>query len=291
MENHIVQRHHKHLTGGIKAALAALAVLAVAVAPALADPSKGGNLGNPGIAPPQSHFRGLTYSEWSAEWFQWVFSLPSTHHPLLDTAECSAGQTDKVWFIDGTHGSPFPSGGRHCTIPAGTALFLALAARNQDNEGCSSVDDTRIERTSSTEPELRAFAHDALDSFLGSRRIVIDGVDVHGLPKCDPDHPTTCNSPYRVQSPVFDYTVPAFDNLLILDDGNCYKNPMGTGAPYTAHGAVADGVFVMIKPLEVGEHTVQFGLPDPTTGEPNRLYNITVTRARHDDDGGGDDDE
>jgi hypothetical protein len=272
--------YQKHLIAGITFALAALALLLAAVWPALASPNSVGNLGNPSIAPPQSHFRGLSYSEWAAAWFQWVFSLPSDHHPLLDTADCSAGQTGNVWFIDGTHGSPFPSSGRHCTIPAGTALFLSLASRNQDNEGCS-ADDARIERTSDKESVLRMKAHDILNGFLGSRRIVIDGVDVHGLPACDyPDHPATCNSPYRVQSPVFDYTVPALNNLLIIDDGACYDDPYGDHTtPYTALGAVADGVFVMIKPLSVGEHTIEFGLPDPATGTHTRLYFITVTGA------------
>ena len=280
MTTHLTSIHQRHRTPGIGCALAALTLLlAASVWPALAGPNDGGNLGNPSIAPPQSHFRGLSYSDWAAAWFQWVFSLPSNHHPLFDTADCSAGQTGDVWFIDGTHGSPFPSSGRHCTIPPGTALFLSLAGRNQDNEGCS-ADSTSIERTADTDSELRTKAHDALNSFLGSRRIVIDGVDVHGLPVCDPDHPMTCDSPYRVQSPTFDYTVPALNNLLIIDDGACYDDPYGDQTtPYTALGAVADGVFVMIKPLSVGEHTIQFGLPDPATGKPNRLYFISVTGA------------
>jgi hypothetical protein len=230
-----------------------------------------GNLGNPPIAPPQSQFFGQTYSEWSAAWFRWVYSLPSTAHPLLDTAECSAGQTGDVWFIGGTRGpNPFPPLGRNCTIPAGTALFLALAANQWDNEACGA---SGIQRTTFTESQLRMFAYNNLNGFLGSRGIEIDGVDVQGLPACDPSNPSTCQSPYRVQSPVYNYTVPAFDNLLILDDGACYNNPSGTGAPYTALGAVADGVYVMIKPLPVGQHTIRFG-PLPAL---SRLYHITVT--------------
>ena len=83
-----------------------------------------------------------------------------------------------------------------------------------------------------------------------------------------------------MQSPVFDYTVPALDNLLLIDDGACYNDPYGDGTtPYTAQGVVADGVFVMIEPLSVGEHTLEFGLLDSTTGKPNRLYFITVSGA------------
>jgi len=266
MKTHIESTHQNRLTGGIELALAAFALLLTAAAPALAGH---GNVGNPQIAPPQSHFRGQSYGEWAAAYFQWVYSLPVTAHPLFDTADCSAGQTGNVWFIDGTHGQPFPPAGRDCTIQAGTAIFLALAATFQDNEACNG---NVIQRTSFTESELRAMAYTNFNNFLGHRGIVIDGVTVLGLPDCDPSDPSTCQTPYRVQSPVFDYTVPAFDNILIGDDGPCYDNPTGNGEPYTARGVVADGVFVMIKPLPVGEHIFQFG-PLPAL---SRLYRITV---------------
>ena len=48
----------------------------VALVPGLAIVSHAmageGNVGNTQIAPPQSHFHGQTYGEWSAAWFQWV---------------------------------------------------------------------------------------------------------------------------------------------------------------------------------------------------------------------------
>jgi len=270
MKTHTGSTHQSRLTGGIERALAAIALLLATAAPALAGQ---GNVGNPGIAPPQSHFRGQSYAEWSAAYFEWVYSLPVDRHPLFDTAPCSEGQTGNVWFIDGTHGTPFPPAGRDCTIPAGTALFLSLAARNQENEnGC---DGDVIQRTDYDEAELRAMAHDGLNGFLGSRGIVIDGVQVLGLPACDPSNPSTCESPYRVQSPVFDYTVPLHNSILVGDYGPCYDSPPRT-EPYTVQGVVADGVYVMIKPLPVGEHILQFGpLPAPG-GSFSRLYRITV---------------
>lgn len=260
--------------------IAALALLLAGVAPALAGPGNVGNLGNPAIAPPQSHFRGLTYSEWSAAWFQWAYSLPFTDHPLFDTADCSEGQTGNVWFIDGTRGAAgFPPAGRNCTIPAGTALFLALRAAYADNEGCDPTG-TTIQRTSLDESQLRDIIGNIVTHILGTRGIVIDGVEVQGLLVSDPATGgliTDPNTPYRVQSPVYNYTIPALDNLLILDDGPCYSNPPAADLPgLTVHGAVADGVYVMIKPLSVGHHTIKFGRLDPTTGEPVQLYNITV---------------
>jgi len=254
-------------------ALVAIALLLGAVAPTVgAIPP--GNLGNPSIAPPQSSFRGHTYSEWSAGFFKWVYSLPVTSHPLFDNTNCSTGQTGNVWFIDGKRGgdAPFPSEGRNCTIPPSTALFLAVAARNQDNTHCNG---STIEPTNDPVSVLRFKAAVNLDSFLDTRVVIIDGVNVNGLPACNPANPVTCQSPYRVQSPVFTYNVPAFDNLLIDDSGSCYSNPNNDGAPYNVPGNVADGLYVMIKPLNTGKHTLRFG-PIGPDGLPTRLYNITV---------------
>jgi len=61
---------------------------------------------NPRIASPKHKYNGLTYSRWSAKWFQHVNSFPLTHSPLThspltDTADCSLGQKGAVWFIEG----------------------------------------------------------------------------------------------------------------------------------------------------------------------------------------------
>src|SRR5690242_15482225 len=54
---------------------------------------------NPGVIPVNASPYGATYGEWSARWWQWAFSLPVDHHPLFDTADCSAGQSGPVWFL------------------------------------------------------------------------------------------------------------------------------------------------------------------------------------------------
>lgn len=269
------QASKKHISGVVSLAVAAL--LLGNLGPAVGGQ---GNVNNPNIVPPQSHYRGQTYSEWSAEWWEWVYSLPVTNHPLFDNADCSTGQRGDVWFIDGKRGGdePFPPGGRNCTIPPDTALFLAVAARNQDNGNCNG---STIQPTNDSVPVLRAKAYENLNSFLDTRVVTIDGVPVNGLPSCDPTSPDTCRSAYRVQSPVFTYNhVPAFNNLLIDDYGDCYRDPKGDGSSFKVQGAVADGVYLMIKPLNPGEHKLRFG-PIGSDGLPTRLYNITVKPFKH----------
>jgi hypothetical protein len=263
MNIHVTSKYHEHLTAGIRSALVALTLLVAAVVPALAGP---GNLGNPGIAPPQSHFRGQTYSEWSAAWFQWVMSLPSTHHPLFDIpgVDCSEGQIGKVWFIGGALFANHAVN-RSCTIPAGTALFLNITANGPvDNTNCTG---TFVDPTHFSIDKLRDFADHSLDSLLldGRGFCNIDGVDVQGLSGLDP--------PYRVQSPVFSYSVPAADNLLERIDGACYRN--APASDRTVDEAVADGVYVMIQPLPIGVHTIVFG--KDFGGGARHTYHITVT--------------
>jgi hypothetical protein len=70
----------------------------------------------------------------------------------------------------------------------------------------------------------------------------IDGRPVQGLE--DP-----INTPYRVQSPVFSFTLPDEDNLYQF---------FGFDVSGTIEPAVADGIFLMLAPLSVGEHTIHF---------------------------------
>src|SRR5262249_7983648 len=68
---------------------------------------------------------GNTYGEWSAQWWQWVLSIPAATNPNLDTtgANCGMGQAGPVWFLAGAFGGTFT---RFCTVPAGKALFFAI---------------------------------------------------------------------------------------------------------------------------------------------------------------------
>jgi hypothetical protein len=264
--------------------LAVLIGLSLVVVPAWAQDNPG-NLGNPGIVPPQASFGGQTYSEWVASLFQWVFSIQATppaftDHPLFDAADCmvgtpkgcSIGQSGNVWFLDGRLGSG-GSVNRCCTIPAGTALFLMITGSEFDNASCDPTD-TFVQLTSFTEDQLRGFAAVSVDGLLsggmdhmsGRGQCVIDGRPVQNLPGPNPSTPT---SPYRVQSPKFDYTLPPLNNLDVLIDGNCYQRP--PVADLTVVGAVADGLFVLIEPLPVGVHHIVFGR------ELSRQYFITVS--------------
>ncbi len=218
---------------------------------------------NPGVLPPHSHAFGMTYGEWSAAWWQWAFSLPVDAHPLFDTADCSQGQSGKVFFLGGTFVTTVnPSGtvvgvaNRNCTVPAGKALFFPII-----NTECST-----LEGNGTTDAELRECAKFFQDHAIDLEG-TIDGVPLQNLES------------YRVQSPLFTYGPLPDNNVLQF-----------FGIPGADEGAtspsVADGVYLLLAPLSVGNHTLHFsggqsfskaaGDPFDFEFELDVTYNLTV---------------
>lgn len=83
-------------------------------------------------------------SQLSAEWWQWVYSIPQPYtadaalsNPLLDTsgAYCMVGQRGAVWFLAGTGGSGQVK--RSCSIPEGASIFFpVINFVNVNTPGC-----------------------------------------------------------------------------------------------------------------------------------------------------------
>ncbi len=202
--------------------------------------------------------------------------MPVDDHPLYDTADCSAGQSGKVWFLGGTY-TPIPVEGgskgdveRDCTVPTGTALFFPVinseaATLEGDGEG---------------DVELRAKAKYYQDH-ARDLYATVDGVFVNNLEN------------YRVQSPLSQYG-PLPVNSITCDsfatpDTDCtdpYSDPFDT----ESSDFVGDGVYLMLPPLPVGKHTITFGgqaVYSIAGGDPfdftftlDAVYYITVVPGR-----------
>jgi len=172
------------------------------------------------VVPPNSNAYGSKFSEWSAQWWQYVLSIPASENPLFDPdgSRCAIGQRGPVWFLFGWFGPGAAM--RTCSVPDGTALFFPVL---------NVVD---VNTTTQTAPDLRAETAPCLDATT-LLSVTVDGVSVPDLRK-----------KFRVQSEVFDITLPA-DNLFGLDPG-------------TYSPAIDDGFYVMLRPLGVGPHTVRF---------------------------------
>ena len=189
------------------------------------------------LMPPHSSAHGATAGEWSVRWNLWADSLPVDHHPLFDTADCSAGQSGDVWFLGGTFTTITGEDGvvrgvanRDCTIPPGKALFFPIVA----------AETSTLEGNGETEEELRelvVYFADHIDP--DALFCIVDGVAANDLIE------------FRTESRLFEYG-PLPENNLLQFFG--FDAPAGSTSP-----AVSDGVFVMVKPLSAGKHTIHFG--------------------------------
>ena len=207
--------------------LVALAFLPVV---ALPFPAAADNGLTSKVITPDFVIAGRTYGEWTAAWWQWTLSIPVSSHPLFDKGNCTTGQTGQVFFLGGkfcSTGDPTcnaSTANRSCTVPRGKNLFFPI-----------------VNSVNSPPPP------DTINNFRASVQGVIDGatkleVDLDGQSLKD-------LRPFRIQSSVFDFTLPD-DNVF-----TALGQPEAAGTYFTA---VDDGVYVMLQPLSPGPHLLHF---------------------------------
>jgi len=200
---------------------------------------------HPTVLPPQSTPFGKSYSEWSAAYWQWLFSLPVQGHPGTDSPDfdVTAGQSGHVWFLTG----PFGEVEREVTIPPGTALFIALI----------NVDSSTLEEPpffGTTAADQLAIA-DSFASYITDLSFTLDGQSMGSLVN------------FRVTSPQFSFTAPS--PWIFGETG-------GTGM------ATGVGYFVMLEPLSKGTHTIHYTGAFRFSDAPedyiavNMAYHLTV---------------
>jgi len=172
---------------------------------------------------------GMTYSEWSVKWWQYILETPAENNPAADPtgANCQFGQTGSVFFLVSTSGGNATRS--ECVVPAGKILFFALLGNSESK----TITDYY--------PEISMRA--ALQGFNKSAKNLqanIDGEDVSiSL------NPKT--TPLRTRSPAGFFTITAPEN-----------NIFG-GVPGQTYDTVSDGFYLMVAPLPPGPHTITFG--------------------------------
>jgi hypothetical protein len=196
---------------------------------------------------------GETYGQWSARWWQYALSIPVSTNPLLDPtgAKCGRKQSGPVFFLVGTFASTIaPSGDvngianrARCVVPDDRILFFPVL-----NTECSTA-----EGNGTTDGALRDCATDSVDQAT-HLAVEVDGRPVPGLA----DVKTTR---LRAQSPLFTFHLPA-DNIL------------GLRGPRSSR-SVSDGVYVMLKPLAVGRHTIHIHGQAPISATKKFTLDVT----------------
>jgi hypothetical protein len=164
---------------------------------------------------PDSRPFGRTYAEWTAKWWQWVLSIAKTENPLVDEngKNCANNQSGPVWFLAGTLQGQAE---RSCGIPIDKAILFPVI----------NVESSVAEGDGTTEEELSARVKFEMDQ-ITNMRAMISGTNVNELKQ------------YRVQSPLFNVTLPA-DNVL--------------GLPAQTTKMISEGYWLFLKPLEPGKY-------------------------------------
>ena len=197
------------------------------------------------VFPVDSKPYGKSYADWSAIWWQWLLSIPEDKSPAGDSTgeDCGTNQQGPNWFLAGRVGR---TAERTCTIPSGKAIMFSPI-----NSECSYAEYP----DEKTESDLLECAKTFQDQTT-SAQVTINGTAIENLDQ------------FRIQSPPFNVTLPE-------------NNVFGVSSGPTQ--AVSDGLWVILKPLPVGEHKIGFkgSSVDFTTGAKNTFvsdanYNVIV---------------
>jgi hypothetical protein len=186
---------------------------------------------NPGVYSKDDKPYGLTYGQWTANFWKWMISIPEGNNPNNDPTgeKCATNQGDRnVWYLAPTFGG---SAERTCTMPSGKAILFPLLVSE-----CNPLENPGLK----TDAELRSCAMQANDQGSRSMEVILDGVRLRNLEN------------YRVQSELFDLSFP---------EHNAFSVKPGSTK------AISDGFWVFLKPLPAGKHELEFSasIIDPTS--------------------------
>ena len=229
------------------------------------------------VAPPESLPGGLSYQQWSAEWWKWVEAIPSSMNPIFDKTgvDCGLNQSGPVWFLAGTAGTSVT---RNCTVPAGKMILFPIINFLNDYPCYVLGTPPSFRPPFLKDPNFQPGPGQSLEQFLtigygphgqvpqidGARQAIdhvtalsaaLDGTPISGLSLPPGD------SGYRATSPLFEFN----GDTSLLQFDPC----VGPG-----HKGVSDGYWVILKPLSPGPHTLTFS---GTETFPTGSFTVTVT--------------
>jgi hypothetical protein len=190
--------------------------------------------------------------ELAAAWWQWALSKPAADNPLFEgdpnysDAQCNGepvtATPDETWFLAGLAGTAAVE--RTCTMPAGSQLFFPVVTQvfvftdpNKD-----------------TDAQARESASGFINNLLADpdfeMTVTVDGKEINN------------NRIVRAETPFFQVQLPK-------------KNVFGV--PAREYRAFADGLWVTLRPLPPGEHTIQWEMSAPNAGfSQDVTYHLTV---------------
>jgi hypothetical protein len=231
----------------------------------------------------------MTYGDWSAKWWQWLYSIPLESNPQLSgippnpDVDCSQGQSGPVWFLAADFGG---TAVRSCTVPTGISLFFPVVNTyfgvigfDCIHQGTftvpypfNPVNDCLVNPWPYPDLGIGVADQPNVHNYSDLVKLVAGYLDNPGPIDAEVDSVPVRNLiAYRAKAPMFSVTTPEHNILGVPWPG---IGPFGTGAADTYYPNGSDGYWLMLTPLTPGQHTVRF-----TAGSPPWLdvtYHLTV---------------
>lgn len=183
-----------------------------------------------------------TIGNWGHAWWRWALQYPAETNPIATdgNVDCLAGQQGKVWFLAGTFGA---KANRTCTVKKGRSLFF---------------------------PIFNGFfwVPEDCPNELECRKGVAKQIDTLTNWTCTIDN------------------VPCiFKNQLVRDQSDAIPLNIKPGtiledfgyAPGLRKIAIADGYWMMLKPLSSGQHVLHFTAAAEGGFKLDVTYHLTVS--------------
>jgi hypothetical protein len=187
----------------------------------------------------------------TAQWWQWIMSIPVDENPTTDTTgeDCSQGDFGDTFFLAGNLGGKTE---RECTITEGQDILIPIV-----NTICIKTEPPE------TQESLLAICKD-FTAQTKNLQLIIDGKHVRNLES------------FRVTNSEF-FTIDAVDDNIF--------EPLGL--PAGSYNAVADGYWALIEGLSAGEHDItivgkqhgHFSTGEKWDFKTDVTYHITVEEA------------
>ena len=187
----------------------------------------------------------IPYGDWIAKWWQWNIGISPAEHPRdhFTPQRCAINQNGSVWFLPDILKGTEE---RTCTIPHEKSILVPLLT--------GFCDDDNTDPSLKTDEGLRNCAMQGNE--YGVLSASLDGSKLQDL------------NQYRTQTGVFNLTLPK-DNFC-----NCVPGTFKT---------MADGFFVFLKPLPVGNHDLVLttSVSNPVAPSfnyaPKSVYHLVIT--------------
>jgi hypothetical protein len=243
------------------------AVIGLLVASAVSAADLGNNLGNDHgnrnkIVEPGQEYQDKTYNELASEWTNWFVKEPIATNPAFDPDGrfCDRNQQGKVWFLASTFEGVV---NRTCEVPAGKAIFLSLGgAFVSFAPEFPAAGDPCLQMATRLDAVRCDVNNDVPVAPSISFTVTLDGEPVKDL------------FAFRTESQPGGFTLRVPNNSFLTDLGI---------APGNRSTAVADGYYLLLKPLKPGVHTLNLLQTNADQSQAGVNYTLIIEGDGHDD--------